>query len=45
MGGEVSRRGKYWGKVGAKKSLSKGRGYVFGSFPKQLEWPHPELVH
>jgi hypothetical protein len=22
-----------------------GRGCVFGSSPKRLEWPHPELVH
>jgi len=31
--------------MGAEKSLGKGRGCVFGSSPKQLEQPHPELVH
>jgi hypothetical protein len=36
--GERGRRGKLWGKV-------KGRGCVFGSSPKQLEQPHPELAH
>jgi len=30
---------------GAEKSLGRGRGCVFGSSPKRLEWPHPELVH
>jgi len=30
---------------GAKKSLGKARGCVFGSSSKRLEWPHPELVH
>jgi len=30
---------------GAEKSLVKGRGCVFSSSPKRLEWPHPELVH
>jgi len=30
---------------GAEKSLSRGRGCVFGSSPKELERPHPELVH
>jgi hypothetical protein len=45
VGRGVSRRGKFWGKEGAKKSLGRGRGYVFGSSPKQLKRPHPELVH
>jgi len=27
------------------KSLGRGRGCVFDSSPKQLEQPHPELVH
>ncbi len=30
---------------GAEKFLGKGRGCVFGSSPKRLEQPHPELVH
>jgi hypothetical protein len=30
---------------GAEKSMGKGKGYVFGSSPKQLELPHPQLVH
>ncbi len=42
---EVDRRGKFWGKEGAEKSLGKGRGCVFSSSPKWLQWPHPELVH
>jgi hypothetical protein len=29
---------------GAEKSLGRGRGCVFGSSPKWLEQPHPELV-
>jgi hypothetical protein len=29
-----------------KKSKTLGRGgCVFGSSPKRLEWPHPQLVH
>jgi len=32
-------------KRGLKNSLGRGRGCVFGSSPKQLEWPHPELMH
>jgi hypothetical protein len=28
----------------AEKSIGQGRGCVFGSSPKQLEQPHPELV-
>ncbi len=43
--GEVGRKGKFWGKERAKKSLGRGKGCVFGSSPKQLEQPHPELVH
>jgi len=30
---------------GAEESLGRGRGCVFGSTPKWLEQPHPELVH
>jgi len=30
---------------GAEKSPGRGRGCVFGSSPKRLEWFHPELVH
>ncbi len=30
---------------GAEKPLRRGTGYVFGSSPKRLEQPHPELVH
>jgi hypothetical protein len=40
-GGEVGRRENF----GAKKSLGKGRGCVFGSSPKQFERLHLELVH
>jgi hypothetical protein len=29
----------------AEKSLGRGRGCVFGSSPKWLEWLHFELVH
>ncbi len=29
----------------AEKSLGRGRGWVFGLSPKQLEQPHPQLVH
>jgi hypothetical protein len=43
--GEVGRRGKFWGSEEAEKSLARGRGCVFSSSLKQLEWPHPELVH
>jgi hypothetical protein len=43
-GGEVGRRGKFWGREGAEKSLGRGTGCGFGSSPKWLEWPHPELV-
>jgi hypothetical protein len=43
--GEVGRREKFWGKKGAEKSMGRGRGCVFGSSPKQVEQPHPELVH
>jgi hypothetical protein len=32
-------------KKGAEKSLGKGRGCVFGSSPKRLERPHPQLAH
>jgi len=39
-------RGEIFGaKTGANKSLGRGRGCVFGSSLKQLEQPHPELVH
>jgi hypothetical protein len=30
---------------GAEKSMGRGKGCVFGSSPKQLEQPHPKLVH
>jgi hypothetical protein len=30
---------------GTEKSLGKGIGCVFGSSPKLLERPHPELLH
>jgi len=30
---------------GAEKFLGRGRGCVFGSSTKRLEWPHPQLVH
>jgi len=30
---------------GAENSLGRGRGCLFGSSPKRLEQPHPELVH
>ncbi len=43
-GGEVCRRGKFWGREGAEKSLGRGIGCVFGSSPIWLEWPHLELV-
>jgi hypothetical protein len=50
---EVERRGggsRSEGKIlgqrrGLKNPFGKGRGCVFGSSPKWLEWPHPELVH
>ncbi len=44
-GEEVSKRGKFWAKNGAEKSLGRGRGCVFGSSPKWFEQLHPELVH
>jgi len=44
-GGEVGRRGKFWGREGAKKSLGRGRGCVFGSSTKWFELLHIELVH
>jgi hypothetical protein len=37
--------GNFGAEKGAEKSLGRGRGCVFGSSPKQLEWPHPELMH
>ncbi len=38
--------GKIWGqRRGLKKSLGRGGGCVFGSSPKRLERPHPDLVH
>jgi len=40
VGGEI-----FGAKNGVEKSLGKGRGCVFGSSSKQLEWPHHELVH
>jgi len=36
-GGEVGRRGKFWGIKGVEKSLGKGRGWVFGSSAKRLQ--------
>ncbi len=40
VGGEDFRAGK-----GAKISMDRGRGWVFGSSAKQFERPHPQLVH
>jgi len=42
--GEVGRE-NFGAEKGAEKSLGRGRGCVFGSSSKQLEWPCPELVH
>jgi hypothetical protein len=36
---------KFGAKKGAEKSLGRRKGCVLGSCPKQLERPHPELVH
>ncbi len=38
-------RENFGAEKGAEKSLGWGRVCVFGSSPKQLEWPHLELVH
>jgi hypothetical protein len=40
VGGEI-----FGVEKGAEKSLGRGGGCVFGSSPKWLEQPHPELVH
>jgi hypothetical protein len=40
VGGE-----NFGAKKGAKKSMGRGKGCVFSSSPKRLEWPHLELVH
>jgi hypothetical protein len=42
--GEVTRK-NFGVEKRVEKSLSKGRGWVFGSSPKRLERPHPKLVH
>jgi hypothetical protein len=43
--GEVGGREKFWGKEEAKKTNNFGQGgCVFGSSPKQLQRPHPQLV-
>jgi hypothetical protein len=46
VGNEVKKVGgeNFGAKKGAAKSLGNRRGCVFGSSPKQLEQPHPELV-
>ncbi len=47
MGNEVREVGRenFEAEKGTEKSLGRGRGCVFDSSPKQLELPHPELVH
>jgi len=44
-GGRYVGRENFGAEKGAEKSLGRGRGCVFGSSPKQLERPHPKLVH
>jgi hypothetical protein len=45
-GREVGRREKFWGRKEAEKVNNFGKGgCVFGSSPKRLQWPHPQLVN
>jgi hypothetical protein len=44
-GGRLVRGENFGAEKKIEKTLGKGRGCVFGSSPKRLEWPHFELVH
>jgi len=47
VGNEVKEGGRkdFGAKKGSEISMGKGRGWVFGSSTKQLEWLHLQLMH